>query len=96
MVVTLCSDADDNCPILPPNVKKEHWGFDDPEEKNGQNFNVLEMKLEKNTSSFNVSVSLYLKHFKNRARLFYTELSNDVMLKAILKLMLFIQSSQMM
>ncbi|MGL6144907.1 MAG: arsenate reductase (thioredoxin), partial [Macrococcoides caseolyticum] len=24
------SDADNNCPILPPNVKKEHWGFDDP------------------------------------------------------------------
>ncbi|MCE3309755.1 arsenate reductase (thioredoxin), partial [Staphylococcus aureus] len=30
LVVTLCSDADNNCPILPPNVKKEHWGFDDP------------------------------------------------------------------
>ena len=24
LVVTLCSDADANCPILPPNVKKEH------------------------------------------------------------------------
>ena len=22
LVVTLCSDADDNCPILPPNVKR--------------------------------------------------------------------------
>lgn len=67
LVVTLCSDADDNCPILPPNVKKEHWGFDDPAEKNGQNFNVLEMKLEKEYKnskkrSFNVSVSLYLSH----------------------------------
>ena len=30
LVVTLCSDADQNCPVLPPNVKKEHWGFDDP------------------------------------------------------------------
>ncbi|ANQ63827.1 arsenate reductase (thioredoxin) [Staphylococcus equorum subsp. linens] len=30
LVVTLCSDADDNCPVIPPNVKKEHWGFDDP------------------------------------------------------------------
>lgn len=30
LVVTLCSDADNNCPILPPNAKKEHWGFDDP------------------------------------------------------------------
>ena len=30
LVVTLCSDADENCPIIPPNVKKEHWSFDDP------------------------------------------------------------------
>lgn len=30
LVVTLCSDADDNCPVIPPNVKKEHWCFDDP------------------------------------------------------------------
>ncbi|PTE41983.1 arsenate reductase (thioredoxin) [Staphylococcus equorum] len=30
LVVTLCSDADDNCPVIPTNVKKEHWGFDDP------------------------------------------------------------------
>nr|ARO44695.1 Arsenate reductase [Staphylococcus arlettae] len=28
LVVTLCSDADENCPIIPPNVKKD------------QNFNV--------------------------------------------------------
>ncbi|MHB7918481.1 arsenate reductase (thioredoxin) [Staphylococcus hominis] len=29
LVITLCSNADDNCPIIPPNVKKEHWVFDD-------------------------------------------------------------------
>ena len=28
LVVTLCSDADKNCPVLPPNVTKAHWGFD--------------------------------------------------------------------
>lgn len=33
LVITLCSNADDNCPIILPNVKKEHWGFDDPAEK---------------------------------------------------------------
>lgn len=33
LVVTLCSDADDNCPTLLPSVKKEHWGFDDPADK---------------------------------------------------------------
>ena len=66
LVVTLCSDADDNCPILPPNVKK-NTGALMIQEKNGQNFNVLEMKLEKEYKnskkrSFNVSVSLYLSH----------------------------------
>jgi arsenate reductase len=29
-VVTLCGDAADNCPITPPHVKRDHWGFDDP------------------------------------------------------------------
>ena len=64
LVVTLCSDADDNCPILPPNVKKNTGALMIQQEKNGQNFNVLEMKLEKEYKnskkrSFNVSVSLY-------------------------------------
>ena len=67
LVVTLCSDADDNCPILPPNVKKNTGALMIQQEKNGQNFNVLEMKLEKEYKnskkrSFNVSVSLYLSH----------------------------------
>lgn len=30
LVVTLCSHADAQCPIMPPHVQKEHWGFDDP------------------------------------------------------------------
>ena len=30
LVVTLCGNAADKCPITPPNVKREHWGFDDP------------------------------------------------------------------
>ncbi len=30
LVVTLCGDARDKCPVTPPYVKREHWGFDDP------------------------------------------------------------------
>jgi|SRR5690625_5180741 len=30
LVVTLCEDAADKCPITPPHVKKVHWGYDDP------------------------------------------------------------------
>lgn len=30
LLVTLCGDAADKCPVTPPHVKREHWGFDDP------------------------------------------------------------------
>ena len=30
LVITLCGDAKDKCPMTPPTVKKEHWGFIDP------------------------------------------------------------------
>lgn len=35
LVVTLCSDAQDNCPVIPTHVKHEHWGFDDPPKAEG-------------------------------------------------------------
>ncbi|MEK4012714.1 arsenate reductase (thioredoxin) [Peribacillus sp. FSL M8-0224] len=34
-VVTLCGDAADKCPITPPHVRREHWGFDDPARAEG-------------------------------------------------------------
>src|SRR5690625_2927458 len=30
LVVTLCSDARDKCPVIPSHIRHEHWGFDDP------------------------------------------------------------------
>lgn len=30
LVVTLCGDAADKCPVTPPHVRREHWGFEDP------------------------------------------------------------------
>ncbi|GIP50500.1 MULTISPECIES: arsenate reductase (thioredoxin) [Paenibacillus] len=35
MVVTLCGDAADRCPMTPPQVRREHWGFDDPAKATG-------------------------------------------------------------
>ncbi|MDA1475159.1 arsenate reductase (thioredoxin) [Bacillus changyiensis] len=35
LVITLCGDAADKCPITPANVKREHWGFDDPAKAEG-------------------------------------------------------------
>lgn len=30
LVVTLCGDAADKCPMTPPEVRRENWGFEDP------------------------------------------------------------------
>ncbi|MBB6451090.1 arsenate reductase [Geomicrobium halophilum] len=35
MIVTLCADAADRCPMTPPSIRREHWGFDDPAKANG-------------------------------------------------------------
>ena len=29
-VITLCGDANDNCPVTPAHITRWHWGFDDP------------------------------------------------------------------
>lgn len=34
-VVTLCGDANDKCPMTPPQVTRWHWGFDDPARAKG-------------------------------------------------------------
>ncbi|CAM4135253.1 arsenate reductase (thioredoxin) [Bacillus mobilis] len=39
LVVTLCGHANDVCPTPPPNVKRVHWGFDDPA---GQEWSVFQ------------------------------------------------------
>lgn len=35
LVVTLCGDAADKCPVTPPHVRREHWGFFDPAKATG-------------------------------------------------------------
>ncbi|WP_188207843.1 arsenate reductase (thioredoxin) [Alkalibacillus aidingensis] len=35
MVVTLCGDAKENCPVIPSGVKTEHWGLFDPAKAEG-------------------------------------------------------------
>ncbi|MDU0879930.1 MAG: arsenate reductase (thioredoxin) [Staphylococcus epidermidis] len=52
LVVTLCSDADKNCPILPPSVKKEHWGFDDPAGKPWSEFQRVRDEIKAAIESF--------------------------------------------
>ncbi|GEK35141.1 arsenate reductase (thioredoxin) [Kurthia sibirica] len=35
LIVTLCGDAADKCPVTPPTVRREHWGFEDPAKAQG-------------------------------------------------------------
>lgn len=35
LVVTLCGDAADKCPVTPPQVKRVHWGVEDPAKAEG-------------------------------------------------------------
>jgi len=41
LVITLCGDAADKCPMTPPHVKREHWGFDDPAKVSGTEEEIL-------------------------------------------------------
>lgn len=40
LVVTLCGDAADNCPVTPLHIKKVHWGFDDPAKAKGNDAEI--------------------------------------------------------
>lgn len=35
LIVTLCGDASDKCPVTPAHVTRVHWGFDDPAKATG-------------------------------------------------------------
>lgn len=41
LVVTLCGDARDKCPMTPPTVAKQHWPLRDPAQATGSEEDVL-------------------------------------------------------
>jgi arsenate reductase (thioredoxin) len=41
VVVTVCGNADQACPMFPGQVKRYHWGFDDPAHASGTEEEVL-------------------------------------------------------
>lgn len=40
-VITLCGDARDKCPALPPSIKSLHWDLEDPARATGTEEEVL-------------------------------------------------------
>lgn len=43
LAVTLCDDARSRCPVTPPEVRREHWGFEDPALAEGTEEEKLEV-----------------------------------------------------
>ncbi|MFV0558164.1 MAG: arsenate reductase (thioredoxin) [Enterococcus sp.] len=41
LVITLCGDALDNCPVIPPHVKHQHWGLADPAKASGSEAEIM-------------------------------------------------------
>lgn len=42
LVVTVCGDADEHCPLLPPGTEKRHWPLSDPAKLTGSHDEILE------------------------------------------------------
>lgn len=40
-VITLCGDAEETCPVTPPNIKRLHWGLPDPAKATGSEEEIL-------------------------------------------------------
>lgn len=41
IVVTVCGHADEQCPVLPPNMKKVHWPLSDPAKATGTKEEIM-------------------------------------------------------
>lgn len=41
VVITVCGNADERCPMLPPEVKRLHWPLEDPAAAKGTDSEVL-------------------------------------------------------
>ena len=41
LVITVCGDAEENCPLLPPGTRKEHWPLTDPAKATGGEDEIL-------------------------------------------------------
>lgn len=52
LVITLCDHADKNCPIISSNVRKAHWGFEDPAGKDWSKFQEVRDNIKKRIQYF--------------------------------------------
>ncbi|KRM55188.1 arsenate reductase [Lacticaseibacillus sharpeae JCM 1186 = DSM 20505] len=43
LVVTLCGDARDKCPMTPPTVERRHWPLPDPAQAQGTDAEIMQV-----------------------------------------------------
>lgn len=55
LVITLCGDAADKCPLTPPHVERDHWGFDDPAGKDWSEFQRVRNEIGERIKQFKES-----------------------------------------
>jgi len=41
LLVTVCSNADKSCPVVPASCEKQHWPFDDPARASGSEKEIM-------------------------------------------------------
>lgn len=58
LVVTLCGDALDNCPVIPKTVAHQHWGLTDPAKATGSEEEIMAVFRETRTD-----IEKRIKHF---------------------------------
>lgn len=46
VIITVCGNANDACPVFPGQVKRLHWGFEDPAHAKGSEEEVLQVFRE--------------------------------------------------
>jgi len=56
LVVTLCKDAKDKCPVIPKGVTHEHWGFEDPAGKDWSTFQRVRDEIGEKIKSFSETI----------------------------------------
>ncbi|HHA19262.1 MAG TPA: arsenate reductase (thioredoxin) [Methylophaga sp.] len=65
LVVTVCSHADEHCPILPPGTKKEHWPLEDPAKAQGSEEEIMD-QFRASRDNIEARVKDLLQRFNNK------------------------------
>ncbi len=51
LVITVCGDASETCPVLPPGTQSEHWSLMDPAQAKGSKEDILKTFRQTSTLS---------------------------------------------